>query len=154
MSDSARKASPRATRFWDRMLQWYGVKFTDTYGKTVSADWAAVVDRADDESMMRAMSAVRSKYIEWPPTLPQFEVALKPPAEPNKQEKSIQTQLREFVCRSYTLTMRQMYLPWTDICDRKPWQSECNVIGVIVPADGDAQGYRVMVADMQAQVRA
>jgi hypothetical protein len=51
-----------------------------------------------------------------------------------------------FVMREYgrRLTPWQLRQPWTSIGTRN-----CEISGVIVPADGTKPGFRVMIADME-----
>lgn len=153
------KPSPRAKRVWDRLQDWYGTRLTEQYGPTPPDDWCELIDRTDNDTVKRGLSLIRAEYLQFPPTFPQFEKALQPvvkavvPKGPNVAEK-----LSVFVVKHRRLTERQLGMPWTYIGKSFPAAEPTGkmkedhgieITGVVIPADGDHPGYRVMVEDMQ-----
>jgi hypothetical protein len=149
MTTQARKISPRAARVWDRLRQWYGTKFVEQFGSTPPNDWCVAIDRADNEAIQRGLDICRAQHPSWPPTLPEFELAIKPPP-PAVQERgpTIMDRLESFARRQHRLTLRQEQKR-TWLYSGKPWEATSQIVGVLFPADGDIPGYRVMVADME-----
>jgi len=141
-----RDISGRAARCWQRLTEWYGVRLAESYGTVMPKDWAEVVDRTDNDTVLRGLSIVRHRYLQHPPTLPQFEQAMEPPATlatgPNPAE-----QLCAYVMRTLgpRLTRTQLQSAWTYIGSVRG-----EISGVVVPADGDAPGYRVTLEDVAA----
>lgn len=145
---AAKKIHPRASKVWERFRQWYGTKFIEQFGPTPPSDWSAAIEGTHPDSIQRALDICRAKYPDWPPTLPQFEAALKPPATAKQEQgPTIMDQLEAFARKQYRLTMMQeKKRSW--ISSGKTWAADTRIIGVKFPADGDAPEYRVMVADM------
>lgn len=158
------RISPRAKRVWARLGEWYGTKLAEQYGPFPPEDWCEVVDRNDNEDIKRGLNLIRSEFMSWPPTLPQFESAIRPADHSHANHgPTIPEQLTDYVLKTYRLTVAQQRLPWAFIGRtfdapgqdgkmRSHWGVEYT--GVIVPADGDAPGYRVMVEDMQLGAQA
>ena len=138
--------SPRAKRLWERLIQWYGARLVDQYGDAPPPDWCDVVDRIDNDGVKRGLSIIRNRYVQHPPTLPQFEQAMKPDTTfctgPNAAAR-----LSAHVMLHYgrRLTTKQISRAWTYIGD-----STGGIAGVVIDADGDHCGYRVMLADLSA----
>lgn len=161
MSDSD-KSSPRAKRAWERLKQWYGTRLTEQFGMTPPKDWAAVVDSTENEEVSRGLDFIRRTYTDWPPTFPQFEKALKPVQKVVSKGPTPAEQLTQFVLKHRRLTPRQLAgVPrWTflgkefdamapDGKMRERYGKE--IVGVVIPADGDSPGFRIMIEDMQAE---
>jgi hypothetical protein len=159
MSASA-KPSARAKRVWDRLQDWYGVRLTEQFGPEPPKDWCDVVDRSDNEQVKRALSVVRSDYTNFPPTFMQFEKAFKPAVKPYGQKvPSNAERLSNFVTANYRLTPKQLRGPWKylsrefDAPDHSGKIRERNgveITGVVIAADEQSPGYRVMLIDMEA----
>lgn len=155
------KPSPRAKRVWDRLHDWYGTRLTDTYGTVPPRDWCEVVDRTDNEQVQHALIAMRADYAAHPPTFPQFEKAFQPPPKPaGARGPSVAEQLSMFIVRNYRLTPKQLRGPWKYLArefdapgpgGKMRERHGVEITGVVIPADGDAPGYRVMVVDMQLE---
>jgi hypothetical protein len=155
--------SARAKRVWQRLVEWYGVRLVEQYGESPPDDWCETVDAATDEAVKRGLSIIRAKYAAHPPTYPQFEEAMAPvkaaPSsgyKPNTCEKLSAYIMREHGMR---MTPRQIRGPWTyigrtfdaeDARGKMVKDHGYEITGVIIDADGDLPGYRVMVTDMQA----
>lgn len=69
--------SKRADRVWLRLSQWYGARWIEAFGPKPTEDWIRAVNGATDQQMQAALSAIRSKHLSHPPTLPEFEAALR-----------------------------------------------------------------------------
>lgn len=152
--------SARATRFWKRLTEWYGVRMTEAYGDTPPADWCRLVDRSSNADMRRALATIRNKHATHPPTLPEFEAALRPPAPAHRgsNQPTTQERLTAHVAASCTMTPAQMRSAWTWLFRRVQWTdaqgrhrdepAEC--VGVEIPTIGEAAGFRVMADEMAA----
>lgn len=156
------KPSVRAERFWKRLTQWYGARWTDQYGAEAPPDWCELVDRADDSAVRLVLDQIRRQHTTHPPTFPECEalfVAARAP-QSTQQGPTVQERLCEFVLRRHgaRLTREQISRPWTylgkrfdapDAAGKMRRSHGIEITGVIVPADGDSPGLRVMVEDMQ-----
>lgn len=165
MSD--RKPSARAKRVWQRFAEWYGARFAESYGPQPTPSWSEVIDRESDETLQAALQTTRRAYLHHPPSLPEFEAELEKARAPIAASASpdVRHQLVEFVLRRHhagvaPLTPRQIGESWKWIVkwfdapgpDGKMRKSQgCEYHGVVIAADGDHPGYRVMVEDMQLE---
>jgi hypothetical protein len=79
------------------------------------------------------------------------------PVETGPSGPSVMDQLNDFVIKNFPLTERQVGSPWQYLgeefdapgVDGKMRRNHgVNITGVVVPADGNAPSYRVMVQDM------
>ena len=138
--------SARAKRVWQRLTEWYGARMAEQYGDQPPADWCEIVDEIDNTAVKRGLSIIRSRYIQHPPTLPQFEQAMRP-ARTVSTGPGPGDRLCEYIMRSFgvRLTQRQITMPWTYI-----GSPEGEISGVVIDADGASPGYRVMLADIGA----
>lgn len=138
------KVSVRAKKVWTRLKEWYGQRFAEQYGDVPPEDWRRLVDKTDNTAIARAMQIVRKRYLEFPPTLPQFEQALNPSVAEAKKPSPADL-LCKWIMRhnSARLTDKQIRLPWD-------WFGTPNgeIAGVNIPADGDHQGFRFTITDM------
>lgn len=156
--------SSRAKRVWQRLREWYGARLGEQYGELPPEDWCKVVDRSDNDAVKRALSIIRSKYLDHPPTFPQFEQAFAPAVQAERDGgPTVQERLCAYVMRHHArrLTAKQIRGPWSYTHKRAQWVddlvrgkgvnrdelAECT--GVIVPADGESAGLRVTVEDME-----
>ncbi len=154
--------TPRAKRVWQRLVEWYGTRIIEQYGDAPPEDWRSTIDGADNETIKRGLAIIRSKYLAHPPTLPQFGEAMAPSKKSKgPREITVQEKLCAYISRDYAdmLTPKQMRGPWTYIgkqfaapgADGKLIENHgVEITGVVIDADGDERGYRVMVADMEA----
>ena len=138
--------SPRAKRVWARMREWYGVRVVEQYGETPPIDWCKAVDSADDATVQRGLSLIKSRYLEHPPTLPQFEQVMRPPESGGIRAPSEQSQLCAYVMktRGTTLTPLQIRSSWTYCRDRN------GELVAIVPADGANASIAVSALEMRS----
>lgn len=65
---------------------------------------------------------------------------------------TVQNQLADFVLKRKPLTALQLRSPWKWLhCGNARTGEGFAITGVLVPADGEHPGYRVMVEDMQLE---
>jgi hypothetical protein len=150
-------ASGRASRFWDKLVGYYGSALTDQFGPTPPADWCEVIDGADNDTCLAALADIRQQYVNWPPKFPQFEAIFAKLQRPRSTGPSVQDQLVDFVLKNRELTPFQVRMPWTFLYRGHAGfagtkaSPDYAVTGVMIPADGEYPGHRVMVYDMQLQ---
>lgn len=143
------KISNRAARLWQRLVEWYGARFTEQYGPTAPDDWAEVVDKADNETVKLVLADIRQHHVTYPPTFPEF-VQLFARAKPkNSAAPDARERLTAFVLRHRSLTVGQTRMPWNFLGQR--CERGFSTTGVVVPADGNAPGYRVMLEDVAGE---
>lgn len=142
------KPSARAQRVWDRLSDWYGVRFADQYGDLPSQDWCTVIDNSTNDELVAVLVRVRQEHVTFPPTLPEFAALVKQVRTPRFNVPSVAERLTAFVARTYDLTPAQLRGPWTFMY--RIAAGQLVVTGLIVDADGERPGYRVSVEDMQA----
>jgi len=152
--------SPRAKRLWQRLIEWYGTRIIEQYGDAPPEDWSAVIDGVDNDQVKRGLGIIRSKHAAHPPTFPQFAEAMTPPkVEQGPRVTTIEERLCKFAAYNYwdMLTAKQRRGPWTYIgkffaatgMDGKTHENHgVQTTGVVIDADGDSPGYRIMVNDM------
>lgn len=119
MSSRTKRPSPRAQRFWDRLVSWYGTRLTDQYGKDPAGDWCDVVDDHDNPTVALVLAEIKSKHPQYPPSYPEVDALFvrlrKPPgadAGPTVPERLCDYVLRHYAGR---LTRTQLHAPWTYI---------------------------------------
>jgi hypothetical protein len=154
--------SRRARRLWTKFCEWYGTaEMSKQFGLVPPQDWCQVIDDIPDrDAMARVLSAVRTKHPKFPPKYPEFDAIVSDCAKPKpiSTGPSVPERLKEWVITNKPLSRAQLRMPWTYIGkyfdapgpDRKMTQNYgIEVTGVIVPADGEHPGYRVMLEDLQ-----
>lgn len=138
--------SYQAKQVWRKFGAWYGADVIERkFGTEIPDDWAEVIDAIDRDKLDRTLADTRAKHPTWPPGLPEFEQIAKSVAKPVWVGPPMQVLLMEFVVRTKSLTRNQLASPWSYL------YAGDILTGVVVPSDGDAPGYRVMVIDMQAE---
>lgn len=96
------------------MIQWWGVKLTDSYGAECPPDWADLIDRTDDERLDGALVALRQETPAFAPTLGQLEAALPKKRVTGAMEPSVPERLAfEAVRRLTRMCAHQLRGPWT-----------------------------------------
>lgn len=138
--------TPRAKRVWQRLIEWYGARIVEQYGESPPDDWRDVIDAADNDTVKRGLGLIRTRYVQHPPTLPQFDQAMQPQVVAKGPTAGVR--LVAFAVREYgrRMTPRQISQPWTHIGGAGGTDST----GLVIPADGDSPGYRIMLADIDA----
>lgn len=158
MTRSAYEVSVRARRVWDRLSEWYGTRVAETYGPNPPRDWCRLVDRSNDADVKRALSTIRTKHPSHPPTLPEFETALRPPAPVHRgpSDETVAERLVKHVIRNFRLSTGQMIAHWTFLYEKAQWTDQqgrprnelATCVGVWIPADGEHAGFRVSAQDV------
>lgn len=86
---------------------------------------------------------------------PELEETVHRPAQ---EGPTVEDRLTIFVLRNYSLTPEQIRAPWAyigkqfdapDVTGKTRHNHGCEITGVVIPADGEHRGCRVMVEDMQ-----
>lgn len=142
----------QARQVWKRFCAWYGADVIERkYGAVVPEDWCGVIDDIPPGKLENVLADVRMKHPSWPPGLPEFEAITRAVNKPVFDGPSPMERLCDFVLKTKPLTAAQLRGPWRFIGAGNVRNGEGFAIaGVIVPADGDRPGYRVMVQDMEA----
>lgn len=146
-----RKISWQARQTWKRLCGWYGADVMERkFGVQPPEDWCEAIDAVDEKTLEVVLTQVRSKYVAWPPSMPDFEQIARNVRSPSiALGPSLQEQLKAFVVRTRSLTRNQLATPWTYLGTGNGRTGEgFAIVGVVVPADGESHGYRVMVEDM------
>lgn len=151
----------RARGLWTRFSEWYGAaEMSKQFGSMPPRDWCEAIDSIPDRNAMgRVLGTVRMKHPTFPPKFPEFDAIVTDctqlkavAAGPTPQER-----LKDWVLRNKSLTRNQLWMPWTYIGryfdapgrDGKMTKNfGIEVTGVVVPADGEQPGYRVMLEDV------
>ncbi len=128
------------------MVEWYGTRVAEQYGETPPIDWCKAVDNADDMTVQRGLSLIKSRYLDHPPTLPQFEQAMRPAEASGARAPNESVQLCEYVMktRGRILTPLQVRTSWTYSRDK------AGDLVVTVPADGSSPAISVTALEMRS----
>lgn len=139
------KISARSIKTWQRLAEWYGVRFIETYGKNPPEDWRKLIDATDSMTTARAMQIIRTRCVEFPPTFPQFEAAMRPATASGAQKLNDQDLLCAWIMRNFPgLTPKQTRGPWQYVYRNDEFH------GVVIAPDGEHKGMRVTVDQMRA----
>jgi hypothetical protein len=138
--------SARSKRVWRRFIEWYGARVVDQYGKEPPEDWRRIVDSTDNGTVKLGMSIIRSRYVDHPPTFPQFEQVMRPAVTINQGPNPAEI-LCAYAMKTHgsRLTAKQIREPWTYFGTETGETS-----GVWIPADGDSAAIRVTMLDVQS----
>jgi hypothetical protein len=128
----------------------------EQYGRTPPEDWCSLVDRTDDERLELAMINIRQRYLDHPPTLPQFAAAI--PARQTADRESVVDRLAQHAAR-LPLCDHQMMGPWSYFGPMRrdhEGHLQAEVRGVVVAAchSCGCPTHRVSVNDLPAAVAA
>lgn len=140
----------RARDVWKKFMDWYGADtIVKQFGAIPSREWCEAIDgiRSRDE-MSRILGGVRAGHVTFPPRLPEFEAIVAKCCKRlvESDGPTMQERLTEYVLRTKTLSKVQLARPWLFLYARSP---EGRIVtGVVVPADGDWSGHRVMSTDL------
>jgi hypothetical protein len=145
------KTSWQVRQVWKRFGGWYGADALERkFGLAPPDDWVESIDKIERSKLEQIMSDVRAKYPTWMPSLPEFEQLVRQANKPVYHEgPSIEFKLTEFVLRTKTLTRTQlMPFSWSYLYRGNVRTGEgFQTTGVVIAADGDAPGFRVMAID-------
>lgn len=106
-----RKVSLRVSRIWNRLGQWYGARWGDSYGTVPPDDWAALIDRTDDDRIEHALAETRKASPVHPPTLGQLEAAI--PKKRRPEDPSPAKVLCDFVLKHRNPCAHQVQRTWS-----------------------------------------
>ena len=148
-----KEPSARAKRLWTRFNQWYGVRLLEMYGDTPPEEWCRVVDRHSNADIVRALEYIRRRNLAHPPTIPEFEQALRPQPRPTTYTPTAAETFSTWIVLYKPLSLAQvagiehwtwLYEPvqWTD-AKGESREEPAKLIGVEVPGYG-----RVMLSEM------
>lgn len=158
--------SKRADRVWKRLVESYGSRVAENYGRDVPKPWIDAVDDLTDEQIVYGLRKVMRESPIHPPALGQFVAAcIDMPQPQTNKGPNLQEQLSEYVMRKYfpsgldskfTADQRRqsaqpwtyLYREWNDDSRPKHLQKCAECTGVLIPAFGDLPGFRVNVVDM------
>jgi hypothetical protein len=164
-----RKPDRRMTQVWKRLAQAYGARLADTHGTEMPDSWVEALDVFTDEQLAYGVRHVIRESVNHPPTLGLLlkGCAEMPMAQMARGGPSLQEQLCAYVMltrfpsrldKTFTPDQsRQTALPWTYLYrdwvdpERPKGVQRCQeCTGVLVPAAGALEGFRVNVMDMLA----
>ncbi len=141
----------RATRIWNRLKSWWGVRLAEQYGDQPPDDWKKVFDGTDDERLERALTAIRTQSPIHPPTLGQLEAAI-PKRDLGGRRQSLSERLCEFAIQRLgrVLCVHQCRGPWNYFGSHFLMGEVPDLRGVQIPEcePCQRQSHRVMVAEM------
>lgn len=149
-------ASVRAKRFWEKLHGWYGSALTEQFGPEPPSDWCALVDDSGNDVVASALAEIRQRHVTFPPKFPEVDAIFAKLKRPHDASPSMMDLLSDYALRSKPLTFRQLR-GWTFLYQGHSGYAGCPashdyaVVGMVIPADGDAPGYRIMVTDMQLE---
>lgn len=154
--------SRRARGLWSKFCEWYGTaEMSKQFGLVPPKDWCEAIDDIPNrDAMARVISAVKTKHPTFPPKFPEFDAIVSNCTKPKAivTGPSTQERLKVWVLQHKPLTTTQLHMPWTYIGryfdapgpnGKMAQNFGVEVTGVVVPADGDHPGYRVMLEDLQ-----
>lgn len=146
------KPSRRAQQLWDRLSDWYGVRFADQFGDQPSPDWCRIVDGSTNEQLVAVMTLVRQRHVTFPPTLPEFCALVKESSSRRTVHTTlVQDELTDFVCKHRQLAPEQMLGRYWTFRYRELPDGSLVVTAVEIAAAGGNVGYRVSVDDMNSE---
>jgi hypothetical protein len=127
------------------MVEWYGARVAEQYGESPPIDWCHAIDRVDDTTVQRGLSLIKTRYLDHPPTLPQFEACMRP-AESASRGPSEMDQLCAYVMKIHgsRLTPLQIRTSWTYSRDKS------GELVATVPADGQSPAVSVTTLQMRS----
>jgi len=160
--------SKRADRVWKRLIEAYGSRVAENYGRDVPKSWIDAIEDLTDEQVVYGLRKVVRDTPIHPPSLGQFVAAcIDMPQAHTDNGPTIQAQLCAYVMLTHFPTDRDIkfspdqsrqssqpwsyvYREWIDENRPKHLQKCAECSGVLVPAVGDLEGFRVNVGDMLA----
>lgn len=143
----------RARGVWKKFGDWYGADaIVKHFGKFPPREWCEAIDSIPSrDAMEKIFSDMRQKHVTFPPRFPEFDciVAKHCRAKVSVDGPTMQERLGDYVLRHKAMTRMQLRQPWTYVY-RGP-RSERDVVGVVIPQcwETGAEGFRVLVEDMQ-----
>lgn len=72
-----------AAKFWLRMTEIYGHKWTSAHGETPTDLWSTALSALSGEAVKAGLHACLTSGDAWPPSLPEFLAVCRPPRREN-----------------------------------------------------------------------
>lgn len=151
------KPHARHRRWWRKITNNFGTRFTDQFGSDPSEDWASMIDRNSDAALQSAITWLKYERPSHPPNLGEFEQAL-PKRKPHGDANLVDL-LAQYALRNFHLCRHQLMWPWSyfgrteeRLTDRNRIERVPIIRGVVIPAcscnEGGNPGYRATVRDL------
>lgn len=158
----------RADRVWRRLIEAYGSRVAENYGRDIPKSWSDAIEDLTDEQVIYGLRKVVRDTPIHPPSLGQFVAAcVDMPQAHTDNGPGVQAQLCAYVMLKHFPTNRDskftpdqsrqsglpwsyLYREWIDENRPKHMQKCAECTGVLVPAAGDLAGFRVNVSEMLA----
>lgn len=101
--------STKADRFWLRMIELYGSRWTSNYGSEPSELWASMIDALHTWQIKHAIHALMQSAEGWPPTLPQFrKLAQGAPRPPDLTRPAIGHEKRSYTAAEVAANRKRL----------------------------------------------
>jgi len=139
--------SALARETWKRLTHWYGADAMERKFRTLAPppDWAKAIDGVGKERIALVLADVRTKYPSFLPNLPEFDaIAARHAPKSGARPDPPNMRLANHAIRHLPLTPKQFRGSWTYL------RADNEIVGLVIAADGDAPGYRVMLSDLDA----
>lgn len=164
--------SKRADRVWKRLIEAYGSRVAENYGRDIPKSWVDAIEDLNDEQVTYGLRKVVRDSPIHPPALGQFEAACidMPQAQtqkgPNIQEQLCayatlklhpKVELGELPAWSFSRPWTYVYREWIDEARPKHMQKCAECIGVVIDLDeGNRIGWSVemMRGDREGHTKA
>ena len=147
---SERQAKAEAT--WKRLCSLYGADVMERkFGAKAPPDWIEVIGKI--QSIDAVLTDVRAKHPQFPPNLPEFEALAKARAGKSEEPSNIEKLANYFyanygLTRGIRVTKNQLH-GWRVLYDGDVKTGfGFNIVGVVIPADGESPGHRIMMEDL------
>lgn len=87
----------RAQRFWDRMMELYGMKWVNSYGQDPTEMWINLIDSLENYQITWAIKSLMNTGDSFVPTMPQVvTLARSAHKPPNPNQAAIAAEHREY----------------------------------------------------------
>lgn len=163
----ADKKNPRADRVWDRLIESYGARVTDAFGKEIPESWSRTIENLTDQQIIHGLRQVQRDTPIHPPTLGQFNKAcLDMPLNQHKGLATVQEQLCEYAAMQlrsrltpigFSRPWTYVYREWWDETRPKGFEKSAECKGIVIELDdGTRLGFSIdaMTADAEGHQRA
>lgn len=153
--------SKRADRVWKRLVESYGSRVAENYGRDIPKPWIDAIEDLTDEQVAYGLRKVIRDTPIHPPALGQFVAACVDMPQANSDTgPSIQAQLCAYATlnlhtrlhpKQFALPWTYLYREWIDENRPKHMQKCAECTGVLIPQwDEEHPAFRFTVADMLA----
>lgn len=152
----------RADKVWRRLIECYGARVVDQFGKAVPKPWADAVDDLTDPQIAHGLKMIIRESPIHPPALGQFvQACVNMPVAQHKAIATLQEQLCEYAVLKlrtrltpleYSRPWTYVYREWWDATRPKGSEKCAECTGVVIELEnGDRLGFSVemMQADSE-----